>query len=67
MSFKTVPPTKSNIVFTDLQRNLDYSVTVFASTIVGIGPGNTAVAEYVTSSTLIMATPPHSNGTLHVQ
>ena len=66
VSFKTVPPTESSIVFTDLQRSLDYSVTVFASTIVGIGPGNTAVAEYVTSSTLIMATPPHSNGTLHV-
>ena len=44
-SFKTVPSTESSVVFTNLQGNLDYTVSVFASTVVGQGPANTVAVQ----------------------
>ena len=44
-SFKTVPSTESSVVFTNLQGNLDYTVSVFASTVVGQGPANTEAVQ----------------------
>ena len=44
-SFKTVPSTESSVVFTNLQGNLDYTVSVFASTVVGQGPANTIAVQ----------------------
>ena len=44
-SFKTVPSTESSVVFTNLQGNLDYTVSVFASTAVGQGPANTVAVQ----------------------
>ena len=42
---RTVPPTESSVVFTNLQANTDYTVSVLASTSVGEGPANTVDIE----------------------
>ena len=44
-SFKTIPSIESSVVFTNLQGNLDYTVSVFASTVVGQGPANTVAVQ----------------------
>ena len=41
----TVPSTESSVVFTNLQANTDYTVSVLASTSVGTGPANTVDIE----------------------
>ena len=46
VSFNTVPSTESSVVFTNLQANTDYTVSVLASTSVGIGPANTVDIEH---------------------
>ena len=45
VSFNTVPSTESSVVFTNLQANTDYTVSVLASTSVGTGPANTVDIE----------------------
>ena len=42
---RTVPSTESSIVFTNLQANTDYAVSVLASTSVGEGPASTLDIE----------------------
>ena len=44
---RTVPSTESSVVFTHLQANTDYTVSVLASTSVGIGPANTVNIERI--------------------
>ena len=45
VSFNTVPSTESSAVFTNLQANTDYTVSVLASSSVGTGPANTVDIE----------------------
>ena len=45
VSFNTVPSTESSVVFTNLQANTDYTVSLLASTGVGIGPASTVAVE----------------------